>query len=392
MDDGRPFHLPRPARLPAGGAGRALFPARHAGLGRGHPAREPARTGRAGPDAAARRGHRHHRRPLADLCHQGQLARQRAPAGLSRLYRCQAAGCTGPAVRRAPLRGPVHLDRLHGADRRDPAGAAQVRQYPGARRLPHQGTPVQVAGHHPRAIPARRTVPGERGRTVRHHHRHPAVAGTPAHAAVRAARPFRPLCLVPGVRAARQVQHRPAPEDPEAADRGLPRHQLRIHAAAVGIAAGAHPADRARRAGHDAACRYRRAGAAHRPRQPPLAGRPCRSAAREPRRGTRQPAAAALRRLVPRGLPRRLPRADRRARHRADGARAARQRQRARHGHEPVPADRGGARRIPLQGLPRRRTHRAVAQPAHARTPGRARGRRAPLPDRARQRRAGVGA
>ena len=99
--------------------------------------------------------------------------------------------------------------------RPDPAAPPQGRAGDRARR-PAADRPLgQGAGQHPRDLSARRAVPDRRGRAVRDRPGDPAPAGAPEDPAVPAPRPVRPLRLVPGLRAARALQHR----DPARASR-----------------------------------------------------------------------------------------------------------------------------------------------------------------------------
>ena len=72
------------------------------------------------------------------------------------------------------------------------------------------GTRGKALDAHPRDLPARRAVPDRGRRAVRDRARHPAARRAPAPAPVRAARPVRALRLVPDLRAARELQDRPA--------------------------------------------------------------------------------------------------------------------------------------------------------------------------------------
>ena len=144
--------------------------------------------------------------------HQGELALDRAPAGLPRLHRHQALRRPRRGGRRAPLPRPLHPHRVPRAPERDPAPAAQGRQRAGEGGPRARRALVEVAREHPRHLPARRAVPDRRGRARRHRARHPASRRAPALPAVRPPRPVRALRLLPDLRAARALQHRSAPE------------------------------------------------------------------------------------------------------------------------------------------------------------------------------------
>ena len=109
--------------------------------------------------------------------------------------------------------------RLPRQPARDPDPAPQGRRRCSrARRFPHGSHNEKALHRDPRDLPARRAVPDLGRRAVRDRDRDPAPGRAPAAAAVRAPRHLRPLPLLPGVRAARPLQHRePAPH------RGDPR-------------------------------------------------------------------------------------------------------------------------------------------------------------------------
>ena len=101
-----------------------------------------------------------------------------------------------------------------------------------ARRLAAGRPPGQGAGPHPGDLSARRPVPDTGRRPVRDGAGHPGPGRAPAAAPVRVARPVRPLRLVPGVRAARGLFHRPAGQVPAHPAAGVERHPCRIRRAA----------------------------------------------------------------------------------------------------------------------------------------------------------------
>ena len=377
----RPLHPARPARLRPGrsqGRGHAA----RGRLGPGHPAR--GRRGRGGVDLVrgiAGRGARAGARAACAAADEVERPLHRAPAGLPRLHRRQALRRQGPGARRAALRRPVHLDGLQRQPGRDPAAAPQGRRGHRARRLPAQQPRREGAGHDPEPVPARRAVPDRGRRALRHRDGHPAPGRAPAHAPVRAPRRLRALRLLPGLRAARELQHRPARAHAGAADRGPARRLVGVLGAVLGFAAGArhdrraHPRRR-RRAGRRA--RARAAPGRHRAQ---LGRRVAQGAGRGLRRGARQCAVRALRPRFCRRLPRR-PRAARgRARHRDDGV-AGRPR---RAGDEPVRAARSATRAPALQARARGPAGAAVAKPADARAHGRAGARGAALRGQARR-------
>ena len=85
--------------------------------------------------AAAAAGARLRAREGSADRHQGELALDRAPAGLPRLHRHQALRRPRRGLRRAPLPRPLHPHRVPRAPGRDPAAAAQGRERPRARGL-----------------------------------------------------------------------------------------------------------------------------------------------------------------------------------------------------------------------------------------------------------------
>ena len=94
---------------------------------------------------------------------QGQHARPRASARLSRLYRRQAVRRRRQSHRRAALRRAVYLHRLYPLGARHPLSAPQDRRGRAARRLLVRQSFRQGAGQCAGALSARRIVPGRRG-------------------------------------------------------------------------------------------------------------------------------------------------------------------------------------------------------------------------------------
>ena len=124
----RPLHVPRLPRVPAAGGrrrGRAARRARHRPR---HPALRPGHVRVVRQAAAGGRG-QGAREAAADH-HQGQLAVDRAPAGLPRLRRHQDVRRERRGRRRAPLPRPVQLGRLHREP--DPHPGAAREGSPGA--------------------------------------------------------------------------------------------------------------------------------------------------------------------------------------------------------------------------------------------------------------------
>ena len=234
--------------------------------------------------------------------HQGQQPLDRASPGLSRLHRRAAVRRQGQGAGRASLPRPVHVRRLQPQSAPDPAAAAQGRAdhragQPAARQPLRQG-----AGQHHRDLSARRAVPGRRRRAVRDRQRDPASAGAPADPGVRPARRLRALRLLPDLRAARALRHRPAAQisgDPAA---GVQRHRGRLPGAAVGIDPRPDPVHRAHARGHPAGGRSAGARAPAARGRALLGRRAAPRADRGPWRGGGQPA---LSRLL-RGDPARL--------------------------------------------------------------------------------------
>ncbi len=341
--------------------------------------RAAATAARAGPPAAPAHGH------------EVELALHGAPAWLPRLRRHQDLRGRRPGERRAPCDRPARVHRLQRQPASDPAAAAQGRgglraRRPAARRPRRQGAAATPA----RALSARRAVPDRHRRAPCPRHGHPAPRRAPAHAPLRVrVEPLRALRLLPDLRAARALQHRPARAHAGGVDRRLQGQCRRVRRAVLGFGARAHPDHGAHARGQDPRLRRTRDRAASDPCGAALGGRVAAGARRAVRRGAWSRADAALRRGLPGGLPRGLLRAHGGVRHRADGG--ARRRRGARA--QPLRAARG-ARGPARPARPYHAGHpdAAVAEPADAREDGREGDGRAPLRDRAPGRQRGVAA
>ena len=190
------------ASTPCEAAGRPRDADRRARHRLRHPARRPAR-----PARAARGGGLARPRQAPAGAGQGQLAGDRAPAGVPRLRRREEVRRQRRGRRRAPLPGPVLLGRLHRVRTPDPGAAREGRRGDRHRRPRPDEPRRQGADGRARDLPARRAVP-DPGRGPGPDRLagdvHPGAA--PA-AAVRAARHLRPVPLLPGLPAARPLQH-----------------------------------------------------------------------------------------------------------------------------------------------------------------------------------------
>ncbi len=295
--------------------------------------------------------------------HQVEYPLDGAPPGLPRPPQHQVLRCRRARHRRTPHHRPAHFHRLQHQPQAHPAAAPQGAERHRARRADAQEPCRQGAGHHPRTISARRTLPEHTGRALQHRHRHPASRRAPAHPPVRPLRCLRPLRLLPDLHPARKLQHRATQAHADGADGRLRRRLVGVRGALLRVGAGAGADHRAHQGlGHpDLRCARDR-DPPHQ-RCPPLGRRPAKRADRTPRRRARHAPVPQLRHRLPRRLPRRLPGTHRGARHRPDGI--ARSAQRA--GHEPLYSAGGAARPHQLQALPYRLAGAAVEQPAHAR-------------------------
>jgi hypothetical protein len=114
-------------------------------------------------------------------------------------------------------------------------------------RASSQGPPGQGTGAGARSAAARRPVPDPGRRAVQHRDVDRADPGTQQDPRVPAQRPVRPLLLLPGLRAARHLFHRSAPEDPAGADGAPEGHRLRVLDLLLRIRAGPRATDSAGR-------------------------------------------------------------------------------------------------------------------------------------------------
>ena len=173
------------------------------------------------------RGHARPRKPPPPIVLTGHLRRQarapdllvltkanyavdRASRKLPRLRRREDLRRRRQGHRRASLPRPVDLERLSQAAGGDSAAAAQARRGDRALRPARAKPRRQVGGQRHRNLSARRAVPDADGRAHPHRARHRQSLRTPPRAAVRASRQLRTLLFLPGVRAARPLQHRSA--------------------------------------------------------------------------------------------------------------------------------------------------------------------------------------
>ena len=219
MAGGQPLHLPRLPRVQLQGEDERRA---------GHPRERPGPAARRGlPLFDGLRNLGRCPRTCATSCasrallhdHQGEPPLDRPPAVPMDAI-ASSVRRRGQGRRRAPLRRPVHRRRLQRSPRH-PAAAPEGGGRAGARRLPAGQPRRQGAAPHPGDLSPRRAVPDHRGRAVPDRHGHPAAAGAAAHRAVRAPRSVRALRLLPGLRAARPLRHRPAPRFQAILARGL---------------------------------------------------------------------------------------------------------------------------------------------------------------------------
>ena len=190
----RPLHLPRLPGVPARGrTGDDVLPARRPRHRPRHPARRPGHVDVVRQAAAAGEGQGP--REDAARARQGQLAGDRAPAGVPRLRRHQVVRRRRPGRGRAPLPRAVLQCRLHRVADADPAAAREGRRGPAHRRLRPAQPRRQGADGHARELPARRAVPHPgRGARADRRERHVRRRAAPAEG-VRPPRHLRPLRL-----------------------------------------------------------------------------------------------------------------------------------------------------------------------------------------------------
>ena len=192
---------------------------------------------------------------------------------------------------------------------RDSAGAPQGRAGRAALRARSRQPRRQGAAAHPRVLSARRAVPGQRARSDPPGDRHLRAAGAAARAPAAAPRPVPPLLFLPGVRAAREVQHPGAPAHRARHRRGARRRsawsrRCRSPSRISPASTSSRAPSRARGARIDGDALERRVAA----RGALLGGRLQDGAARALRRGVR---AAAVRRPTRRRFPPPTPRISR---------------------------------------------------------------------------------
>ncbi len=163
--------------------------------------------------AAARACARCAPRALPARPDEGELARDRAPAGLPRLRRRQALRRRRQGDRRAPLPRPLHDARLPASPREIPILRRKVEAVLDARRLPARQPRRQGAARDPRDVPARRAVPDRRPTSCSRSRWGSSHLGERQRVRLFVRRdPFGRFVSLPGVRAARPLQHRePAP-------------------------------------------------------------------------------------------------------------------------------------------------------------------------------------
>ncbi len=355
------------------------------GSGLGHPALGPAPVGLV--RRAAGRGAQQDPRAADARPHQGELALDRAPAGLPGLRRGQDVRRGRHRDRRAPLPRAVHLLVVQRQRAAHPGAAAQGSRGPGRVRLRGGQPQRQGPAADPRDVPARRAVPDLGARAARDRAVGDAPAGAPADPAVPAQGRLRPVHVLPGLPAAGPLHdRRPAGHGADPA-RGAARGDRRLHRAGVGVGAG--PAA-LRRPGAQGRGRPRRRPGRARGQagrgDPVLGGRLRGGPGRPVRRGGRGRPAARLRRRVPRGVQGGLPGPDGGGRPQAAGGAVA-----GDDGAEPLRAARRRAGRAAVQDLLLGLAAVAVAGAAGAATDGRRGRRRAAVRGRAARARAGLG-
>ena len=280
---------------------------------------------------------------------QGQLALDRAPARLPGLRRRQALRPRRPGDRRAPLPRALHDRRLQSERARDPAAARQGRLRAGARRLPARQPRRQGADRDPRVLS--RATRCSRSTDDELFEMAMGILGLGERQRVRLfvqPRPARPLRRLPGLHAARPLQHR----EPRA---GRRRSSSRRSAAATSTGACSSPSRCS--SGSTTSCTARR-----RPRRRTTWPRSRRGSSQATRAWTDDLRDALVdelgeergsqlhsryERRLPAGLPRRLGAARGGRRHRADRG-AGRRRP---TDHQPLPAARGADGVDALQAL-----------------------------------------
>ncbi|SVJ68380.1 Uncharacterised protein [Klebsiella pneumoniae] len=275
-----------------------------------------------------------------------------------------------------PLHGPVHLLGVQRERQRHPLHPRQGRRSDAALRFRHQGPPLQGTGPGAGSTAARRPVPDPGGRAVQHRpgdRPHPGAQQDPR---VPAQGPLRSLLLLPGLRAARRVFHRDAPEDPAGPDGAPAGERLRVLDLLLRVSAGPRAVHPPRRP--EVAHRHRPGAPGGRsdPGLPFLAGRLQQPGGGKPRRGQGHQRPGRL----PERLPGRLPRALRPALRGGRPAAPAQPLRAAPAGDELLPAAGAGRAATALQAVPRRHPAGPVRRPADPGEPRPARARRIPLP------------
>ena len=238
MDARRPLHLPRLPRVRDPDRGRRG----RARLGRGDRSRHPPRQGGAAALAqllaADAGGAQARAREDPAQPDQGELAGDRAPAGLSRLRRREAVRRSGRGEVGAPLPRPLHPHRLQRQPVGDPAAAAEGPERARSLRPPARQPRPQGDDRDPRDVPAGRAVPDQSGRAARDRARHPPPRRAPPRPALRPPRRVRPLPLLPGLHPARALQHREPAQDPGDPAGGVRRRERRLHDPHLRVGAG----------------------------------------------------------------------------------------------------------------------------------------------------------
>ena len=368
----RPLRLPRLPRVPPRARGRRRDPPGRPGHGARHPPRRPGPVPGVREAAGGRQGQGPREDPARAV--EGQLPRDRAPAGVPRLRRREDVRRERRGQGRAPVPRPAVQRGLHGVDHPHPAAAREGRRRAGADRRRAAQPRGQEPDGHPRDVPARRDLPHAGRGAGRGHPGRAADRRPPPAARLRPPRDLRPLRLRALLPAPRPLQHgrpRAVLADPA---RPLPRRERRVQRQDERVDDRPRALRRAPPArGRDPRRRRRRPRADVHRRVPLLARRLRQRDRDRVRRGPRRAARPQVRRLVPRGLQGGL----HRDHGRAGRGPAGGHRDRPRHRHLAVLAARRRSRGGAPQGVPRRLAAVAVAGAADADLDGRRGPRRA---------------
>ena len=210
------------------------------GLGARHPAPARRRTSSRGfdklpPDVRARALEPY----LLNLTKANSRATVHRPAYLDYVG-VKRFDASGQVVGERRFLGLYTHTAYHASPREIPILRRKVARGARTRRVPARQPQREGADRDPRDPPARRAVPDLRRRAVRDRDGHPLPRRAPALRLFVRRDTFGPLPLVPGVRAARPLQHRePAPHRARSCKHAFRRLEHRLHDARLGVGARA---------------------------------------------------------------------------------------------------------------------------------------------------------